>query len=172
VLAVTRERMPLPSHALSAAPARASMAIGECDTSAVIRLASAFAGPSAFPWMDCIRELALRRAAPASFPRERASGVRDLPPDPLGKLSHGLGSEPGGATAVRGRWTTRLATGRQTRAAATCGSQRSEARPMQRIGGRDTDRSNLSVCRDHGDFVLPTLIRRRQTGNPSVRLCR
>jgi hypothetical protein len=42
----------------------------------VIRLSSAFAVPSAFPSMDCIQELALRRAGPASFQRERALADR------------------------------------------------------------------------------------------------
>src|SRR5216684_3822584 len=46
----------------------------------VIRRASVFAVPSASPLRNRIRGLALRRAAPASFRRERASGVRDLPP--------------------------------------------------------------------------------------------
>jgi hypothetical protein len=44
----------------------------------VIRLASAFAGPSGSPLMNRTRELALRRAAPASFRRARASAARDL----------------------------------------------------------------------------------------------
>jgi hypothetical protein len=43
----------------------------------ILAPASAFADPSAFLSMDCILELALRRAAPASFRRERALEVRE-----------------------------------------------------------------------------------------------
>src|SRR5258705_13640423 len=54
--------------------------------SAFIRPSSAFAVPNAVLSMNHILELALHRGAPASFRRERALEVRDLPQPSIAPL--------------------------------------------------------------------------------------
>jgi hypothetical protein len=72
--------IPGPRSGVHFRPPDLTVADINCSSAPLSLIAFALTWASSSPLRDCILELALRRAAPASFPRERALPVRDLPP--------------------------------------------------------------------------------------------